>query len=78
MWEDVAVLKSILPSANKTKNLPFIVNATKKKVKHSQFQARGQFGHHELHLVFLEKKDEKTSQEFGAAQLLSILSQTGT
>jgi len=54
------------------------VNATKKKVKHSQFQARGQFGHHELHLVFLEKKDEKTSQEFGAAQLLSILSQTGT
>lgn len=33
MWEDVAVLKSILPSANKTKNPPFIVNATKKKGK---------------------------------------------
>ena len=28
----------------------------KRKVKHSQFQARGQFRHDELHLVFLEKK----------------------
>lgn len=64
-WKDVAVLKSILPLLTMRRTLPFLWTHKRTRENFSVSTKRS-IRYHELHW------------EFAAAQLLPILSQTGT